>query len=43
VQSGVDAFGRILGYEMKGAVDVLVARGSAEGALVGLGKVNVTY
>jgi hypothetical protein len=29
VQSGVDAFGRTLQYELKGAIDIIIARGSA--------------
>ncbi len=42
VQSGVDAFGRTMQYELKGAIDIVIARGSAEKALAGLGKVWIS-
>ncbi len=38
VQSGIDAFARTMQYELKGAIDICVARGSAEKAISSLGK-----
>jgi hypothetical protein len=40
--SGADAFGRIIGYELKNTVEVVVARGSVEEAFRGLGRERIT-
>lgn len=36
--SGSDAFGRIIGYELRETVEVIVARGSVEKAFTKLGR-----
>jgi len=41
--AGSDAFGRIIGFEFKGTVEVVVARGSVRNAFTGLGKDRITY
>ena len=41
--AGNDAFGRIINFEMRGSLDVVVARGSVENAFKGLGKQVITY
>jgi hypothetical protein len=41
--AGSDAFGRIIAFELKGSVEVVVARGSAENAFAGLGVQKITY
>ena len=41
--AGSDAFGRIISYELKGTVEVVVARGSVENAFAGLGIQKITY
>ena len=43
VQSGIDAFGRCLQYELKGSIDILIARGSVENALIHLGKSRISH
>lgn len=41
--AGSDAFGRIIAFELKGAVEIVVARGSVENAFAGLGIQKITY
>ena len=41
--AGSDAFGRIISYELKGTVEVVVARGSVENAFAGMGVQKITY
>lgn len=41
--AGSDAFGRIISYELKGTVEVVVARGSVENAFAGLGLQKITH
>ncbi len=41
--AGNDAFGRILNFELRGSMEVVVARGSAENALKGLGREKITH
>ena len=43
VQSGIDAFGRCLQYELKDSIDIVIARGSAEKALIHLGKSRISH
>jgi hypothetical protein len=40
--AGSDAFGRIISYELRGTVEVVVARGSVENAFAGLGLQKIT-
>lgn len=41
--AGCDAFGRIISFELRGNVEVVVARGSAVNAFAGMGVTNITY
>ena len=41
--AGNDAFGRIINFEMRGNMDIVVARGGVENAFKGLGKEVITY
>lgn len=41
--AGADAFGRIIEYELRGSVEVVVARGSVQSAFAGLGSINITH
>ena len=41
--AGSDAFGRIISYELKGTVEVVVARGSVEYAFAGMGLHKITH
>ena len=41
--AGSDAFGRIISYELKGTVEIVVARGSVENAFAGMGVQKITY
>ena len=41
--AGADAFGRIINFELKNSVEVVVARGSAENAIRGLGVEKITH
>lgn len=41
--AGNDAFGRIMNFELRGNIEVVVARGSAENAFKGLGKETITH
>lgn len=43
VYSGIDAFGRTMQYELKGAIDIVIARGTEENALACLGKQRISY
>jgi hypothetical protein len=41
--AGTDAFGRIISYELKGTVEIVVARGSVANAFAGMGIHKITY
>jgi hypothetical protein len=41
--AGSDAFNSIISYELKGTVEILVARGSVENAFAGMGVQKITY
>lgn len=41
--AGSDAFGRIISYELKGSVEIVVARGSVENAFAGMGIHKITH